>query len=122
MNTGPNVGGMSCSSRQKNLYWNLVESQFSVTLNLKKSFIKNKDGRSGTSGLHFQNDRSVGELLSLRNKNQTFMRQESNAKLATDNLLTINQLNDDFKKTKSEIAGASSAKHDLNKKHLERSL
>ena len=37
--------------KKSNLNWNIVESPFSVTITLRKSFIKNKDGSSLKSGL-----------------------------------------------------------------------
>ena len=37
--------------KKSNLNWNIVESPFSVTITLRKSFIKNKDGSFLQSGL-----------------------------------------------------------------------
>ena len=37
--------------KKSNLNWNIVESPFSVTVTIRKSFIKNKDGSSLRSGL-----------------------------------------------------------------------
>ena len=38
-------------NKKSNLNWNIVESPFSVTITLRKSFIKNKDGSFLQSGL-----------------------------------------------------------------------
>jgi hypothetical protein len=90
-----------------NLNWNLVESPFSVTINVKKSFIKNKDGRSRTSRLKCQPDQNIGELLALRNENQSL--REVIAKLKDENIYHI----EDLKKTRVIEAEVISEKNQM---------
>ena len=54
------------------LNWNLVESPFSVTISVKKTFVKDKFGHPQTSGLYSQNgDQLTGELNQLPRENKS---------------------------------------------------
>ena len=53
--------------KQSNLNFSIAESPFAVTINLKKTFIKDQNGVSQSSGLSDQNPQLIGENFSLRN-------------------------------------------------------
>ena len=58
--------------KMSNLNWNLVESPFSVTISVKKSFFKDKSGHPQSSGLSYQNvDQMARELNMLRRENNS---------------------------------------------------
>ena len=59
-----------CHLKMSNLNWNLVESPFSVTISVKKSFVKDKFGQPQTSGLSSQNV-DQEELNQLRRENKS---------------------------------------------------
>ena len=89
--------------KKSNLNWNLVESPFSVTINLKKSFIKDKAGVPLTSRLSCQHGQNTRELKLLQSENESLCEMLNHVKKLLDN------------KTK-EVKNLNDENHDLNSK------
>ena len=65
--------------RKSNLNWNIVESPFSVTITLRKSFIKNKDGsllKSGLDPTNLDNQTQTVPLHTKQPSSNTFMEEK----------------------------------------------
>ena len=65
--------------KKSNLNWNIVESPFSVTITLRKSFIKNKDGslmKSGLDPTNLDNQTQTVPLHTKQPSSNTFMEEK----------------------------------------------
>ena len=98
--------------KMSNLNWNLVESPFSVTISVKKSFVKDKFGQPQTSGLSSQNV-DQEELNQLRRENKSL--QKALDRVGQNYLEAKKKL--EIKEEKFELAHAQSkTKSAINEK------
>lgn len=76
--------------KQSNLNWNLVESPFSLTINLKKSFIKDREGNPRTSGFSkHHDDQKVHELKLLAEENKSLRKAFANITNEKDEVMNV---------------------------------
>ena len=78
--------------KESNLNWNLLESPFSLTINLKKSFIKDREGNPRTSGFtkqyYKQNDHN-NNLKHVMEENNSLKKALANMEHKKDEVIEI---------------------------------
>ena len=78
--------------KESNLNWNLVESPFSLTINLKKSFIKDREGNPRTSGFnkpHYKQNGHQDNLKHVIDENNSLNKALANMKQEKDEVMEI---------------------------------
>ena len=108
--------------KKSNLDWNLVESPFSVTINLKKSFIKDKAGVPLTSRLSCQHGQNTRELKLLQSESlceilNFWTTKPKSSK--TKELKNLHDENHDLQSEHSEVGDElHKTKQELTKKYI----
>ena len=77
--------------KESNLNWNLVESPFSLTINLKKSFIKDSEGNpwTGFTKQHYNQNGHHDNLKHVIDENNSLNKALANMKQEKDELMEI---------------------------------